>query len=132
MRDQALAGAVAAFAIGCLMSVLVASTGALSGSMPAILALTLPLLLGGVLYGWLLDTGRMRAGFGPGILFWIVAFPLARFAQELLVGTDDSGLADGLGPFFLYQALVGGAFGLGFFLLHAQIWGVMSRREESG
>ena len=97
-----------------------------------ILALTLPLLLAGMFYGWLLDNGRLRVGFGPGILFWVVAFPLARLSQELMVGSETMSMAELLGDFMIFQALVGGAFGLGFFLLHNQISAWMIREETEG
>jgi hypothetical protein len=129
---QALAGALTAIATGGLMAALTVTAGALVGSLPAILALTMPLLAAGVFYGWLLDAGRMREGFGPGILFWIAAFPVARVAQELMVGSPDGGLSQGMMGFVVYQALVGGAFGLGFVLLHGLISAWMGRGEGEG
>ena len=107
-----------AVATGGLMAALTASAGGLAGSLAGIAALTITLAIAGVAYGWLLESGRMREGFGPGILFWSAAFPAARIAQEIMVG---EGFPDGVFAFALYQALVGGAFGLGFLLLHHQI-----------
>ena len=103
---------------GGLMAALTASAGGLAGTLPGIAALTLTLTVAGVAYGWLLESERMREGFGPGILFWSAALPAARIAQEILVG---EGFPDGVAAFVIYQALVGGAYGLGFLLLHHQI-----------
>jgi hypothetical protein len=130
--DHAVAGAIVALVTGVLMAVIAAPTGGLSRSILGILALTLPLLLAGVFYGWLLDNGRLRVGFGPGILFWVVAFPLARLTQELMVGSESMSMAELLGDFMIFQALVGGAFGLGFFLLHNQISAWIIREEPEG
>lgn len=105
-------------ATGGLMAALTASAGGLAGSLPGIAALTITLVIAGVAYGWLLESARMREGFGPGILFWSAALPVARIAQEILVG---EGFPDGVAAFVIYQALVGGAYGLGFLLLHNQI-----------
>lgn len=124
-----MAGAIAALVTGVLMAVIAARAGGLAASMLGILALTLPLLVAGVFYGWLLDSERLRVGFGPGILYWVVAFPVARMSQELLVGSGTMSVSELLGDFMIFQALVGGAFGLGFFLLHNQISSWMSREE---
>jgi hypothetical protein len=107
---------------GGLMAALTASAGGLAGSLPAIAALTMSLAAAGLTYGWLVDDGRMREGFGPGILFWSAAFPAARLAQEIALG---AGSREGLPAFLIYQALVGGAFGLGFLLLHNQVRAVL-------
>ena len=118
VRPQLLAGGLTALVTGGLMAALTASAGGLAGSLPGIAALTLTLVVAGVAYGWLLGSERMREGFGPGILFWSAALPAARIAQEVLVG---EGFPDGVPAFVIYQALVGGAYGLGFLLLHNQI-----------
>jgi hypothetical protein len=114
------------------MAGLTVAAGGLASSLPAIAALTAAIVALGVFYGWLLETERLRMGFGPGILFWIVAFPLARLAQEMMVagGGGHAGLGQGLASFFVYQAMVGGAFGLGFVLLHNQIWMWLSASSE--
>jgi hypothetical protein len=112
------AGGLTALVTGGLMAALTASAGGLAGSLPAIVALTVTLAVAGAGYGWLVDCDRLRGGFGSGILFWSVAFPVARLAQEVLLG---AGPDEGLPAFLIYQALVGGAFGLGFLLLHNQI-----------
>ena len=129
---RAVAGAIAALVTGGLMAVIAAPTGGLAASMLGILALTLPLLLAGVFYGWLLDNERLRVGFGPGILYWVVAFPVARLFQELMVGSESMSFSEVLGDFVIYQAMVGSAFGLGFFLLHNQIAAWVTREESEG
>jgi hypothetical protein len=103
------------------MAALAASAGELAASLVGIAALAASLLAAGSLYGWLLEGGRLRAGFGPGIIFWTVAFPLARLAPELMLsgGGGPASLSQGLAGFLAYQAMVGGAFGLGFLLLHS-------------
>jgi hypothetical protein len=133
LKPLVAAGALAAVVTGCLMAALTMSAGGLASSLPAIVALTGTLVVAGVLFGWMLDTERLRAGFGPGILYWIVTFPLVRFVQELMVEGGGSGLAEGVAGFFVFQAMVGGAFGLGFYLLHNQIstWLAASAERRS-
>jgi hypothetical protein len=100
------------------MAALTASAGGLAGSLPGIVALTVTLMVAGAVFGWLVDTERLTGGFGSGILFWTAALPAARVAQEMLVG---EGIPEGVLGFVVYQALVGGAFGLGFLLLQNQV-----------
>jgi hypothetical protein len=122
------AGAWTALLTGGVMAAIAFSAGGLLASMPEIVALTAVLVVAGVVYGWLVETERLRADFGPGILFWSAAFPAARLSQEFLVGTaGEAGLSEGLLAFLAYQALVGGAFGLGFLLLHQQISRLLNR-----
>jgi hypothetical protein len=118
LKPKVVAGGLTGVVTGGLMAALTASSGGLTASMLAIVVLTLALAAGGMTYGWLVDGERMRGGFGSGILFWSAALPAARLAQEILVG---AGLRESLPAFLVYQALVGGAFGLGFLLLHNQI-----------
>jgi hypothetical protein len=118
MKPPVLAGGLTALVTGGLMAALTASAGGLPGSLAGIVALTLPLVAAGVAYGWLVDSERVTGGFGSGILFWTAAFPAARVAQEIIAA---DGLPEDFLSFVIYQALVGGAFGLGFLLLHNQI-----------
>jgi len=118
MTPRVVAGVFTALVAGGLMAALTASAGGLTGSAPGIVALTLVLAGAGATYGWLVDTDRLSGGFGSGILFWTAALPVARIAQEVLVG---DGIPDGVLAFAVYQALVGGAFGLGFLLLQNQV-----------
>lgn len=129
MKPPLLAGGLAALVTGGLMAALTASAGGLAGSLPAIVALTLPLVVAGVAYGWLMDSERLTGGFGSGILFWTAAFPAARLVQEFLAA---AGLPEGVLSFVVYQALVGGAFGLGFLLLHNQIWIWLAHGGQKG
>ena len=128
MKPAVTAGALTAIVTGGLMAGLTVAGGELANSLPAIVALTAVLLAAGLLFGWLVQTQRLRMGFGPGILFWIAAFPLARLAQEVIgAGGGPAGLGQGVMSFLVYQAMVGGAFGLGFVLLFNQIWMMLSR-----
>jgi hypothetical protein len=118
---------------GGVMVVLASSTGGLAASLPAIVILTGVLVVAGYVFGWMIQTGRMRSGFGPGIVYWSVAFPAARLMFELMVGGDGSrsGLSNGVAGFLVYQALVGGAFGLGFVLLHHHVLALLDWRAKS-
>jgi hypothetical protein len=100
------------------MALLVTIAGeGVSSFTAAILALTIPLLGAGVLFGWLTDTERLT--FGRALLYWAVAFSVSRLTQELLVGKRE--IKDGLIGFVIYQAFVGMLFGLGFLLLYQQV-----------
>lgn len=132
MTPRVVAGIFTALVAGGLMAALTASAGGLTGSMPGIVALTLTLIAAGAAYGWMVDTERLSGGFGSGILFWTAALPVARIAQEVLVG---EGVPEGILAFVVYQALVGGAFGLGFYLLQNQVstllGSVMTKRASA-
>ena len=114
------------------MAALTVAAGELANSLPGIAMLTTAIVAAGLLYGWLMQTERLRMGFGPGILFWVAAFPLARLVQELVGvgGGGPAGLGQGMVSFLIYQVMVGGAFGLGFVLLHNQIWMWLSASSE--
>jgi hypothetical protein len=113
-----LAGALTAVVTGGIMAFLVTIAGEGAASFTAaILALTVPLLAAGVLFGWLTDHDRLT--FGRALLYWAAAFAVCRLTQELLIG--DREIKDGLIGFVLYQALVGTLFGLGYLLLYQQV-----------
>jgi hypothetical protein len=100
------------------MALLVTIAGeGVSSFTAAILALTIPLLGAGVLFGWLTDHDRLT--FGRALLYWAGAFSASRLTQELLVG--NRAIKDGLIGFVLYQGVVGMLFGLGFLLLYQQV-----------
>jgi hypothetical protein len=100
------------------MALLVTIAGREASSFTAaILALTIPLLGAGVLFGWLTDHDRLT--FGRALLYWAAAFAVCRLTQELLIG--DREIKDGLIGFVLYQGLVGMLFGLGYLLLYQQV-----------
>jgi hypothetical protein len=129
MRPAETAGALTALVAGGVMAVLASSGGELAASIPAIVGLTALLVVAGFVYGWLLETGRLREAFGPEILYWAIAFATARLLFELMVGDVDSraGLSNGLVPFLVYQVMVGGAFGLGFVLVHNKVSALLRR-----
>jgi hypothetical protein len=55
------------------------------------------------------------------VLYWTAAFPLVRLLHTVMMGESTrAGLEQGLIPFLVFQAMVGGAFGLGFVLLFNQ------------
>jgi hypothetical protein len=100
------------------MALLVTIAGeGVSSFTAAILALTIPLLGAGVLFGWLTDNDRLT--FGRALLYWAAAFSVSRLTQQLLVGAGD--VKDGLLGFVIYQGIVGMLFGLGFLLLYQQV-----------
>jgi hypothetical protein len=127
MRTPVTAGALTALVAGGTMAVLASSTGSLAATLPGIGGLTAVLVLAGVIYGLLIQSGRLKTAFGSGIIYWTVAFPVARLIFEVLApGTNSrSGLADGVMGFLIFQALVGGGFGFGFVLVHSQITGLL-------
>jgi hypothetical protein len=100
------------------MALLVTIAGeGVSSFTAAIVALTIPLLGAGVLFGWLTDNDRLT--FGRALLYWAGAFSVSRLTQELLVG--NRAIKDGLIGFVIYQAFVGMLFGLGYLLLYQQV-----------
>lgn len=123
------AGAITALVSGALMVGFMAAAGQLRALLPAAAAFTATVVLAGVVFDRLLDSGRMRYGYGPAIVFWIVAFPLVRLVQELVSAVAGAETMLGEGPvgFVVWQTLVGGAFGLGFVLLHQQVWQYLER-----
>jgi hypothetical protein len=129
MKRAQAAGALTALVAGGVMAALASSGGELAASMLGIAGLTALLVVAGVVYGWLLETGRLRAAFGPQILYWAGAFTTARLLFELVAGDASSraGLSNGLTGFLVYQVMVGGAFGLGFVLVHNQVSALLER-----
>jgi hypothetical protein len=119
LRRGPLAGALTAVVTGGVMSLLVTIAGReLSGFTTAILALTIPLLAAGALFGWLMETERLPS-FGRAMAYWAAAFSASRLVQHLLVGEGE--VKDGLIGFVIYQALVGLLFGFAFVLLYQQV-----------
>jgi hypothetical protein len=113
------AGALTAVVTGAVMAFMVTIAGeGVSSFVAAILALTIPLLVAGVVFGWLTQTQRLHS-FGRAILFWAAAFSVSRLTQQLLMG--DGNVKDGLIGFVIYQMIVGILFGLGFMLLYQQV-----------
>jgi uncharacterized membrane protein len=118
LRRGPLAGALTAVVTGGVMALLVTIAGeGVSSFTAAILALTIPLLGAGVLFGWLTETERLT--FGRALLYWAAAFSASRLTQQLLVG--EGNVKDGLIGFVIYQGIVGMLFGLGYLLLYQQV-----------
>jgi hypothetical protein len=84
----------------------------------AILALTIPLLVAGVLFGWLTETERLPS-FGRAILYWAAAFSVSRLTQQLLVGNGE--VKDGVIGFLIFQMVVGMLFAFAFLLLYQHV-----------
>jgi hypothetical protein len=119
MSRDLFAGAFTAVVTGAVMALLVTIAGeGVSSFVAAILALTIPLLVAGLVFGWLTQTQRLHS-FGRAILFWAAAFSVSRLTQQLLVG--DGNIKDGVIGFVIYQMIVGILFGLGFMLLYQQV-----------
>jgi hypothetical protein len=121
MNSGGLAGGLTAAVAGALMLVLSAYGGELAASLPAVFAFAVPLMIGGVVYGRMVEGERIRPGFGHGILFWTGTFALCRALQELLLGGGVPPEGGGWAGFIIFQAMVGSAFGLGFVLMYGQI-----------
>ncbi len=119
LKRGPLAGALTAVVAGGVMSLLVTIAGrGVSSFTEAILALTIPLLGAGVLFGWLAETERLHS-FGRALLYWAAAFAVSRLVQQALLGDMD--LKDGPIGFLIYQAIVGVLFGFGFLLLYQYV-----------
>jgi hypothetical protein len=99
-------------------------------------ALGLPLALLGGGFGVLLAAGVIAPGvFAPTALYWLLGFPLARLAHEVLVGLLLTGRPvlppDVLG-FLAYQAIVSLGFAIGFSWLHERVAPGWLRRIRHG
>jgi hypothetical protein len=104
------------------MVVLAGWGGRLGVSLVGIAALTMPLIVAGVIFGHLMEAGSLRYGYGPGILFWAAAFAASRLLQESTLDTfGEGGSTEGLLAFLVYQTMVGGAFGFGYMMLYRQV-----------
>jgi hypothetical protein len=120
-------------AIVCgVMVALAAAAGQVGESLPGIVALTVPLLVAGVSFDVLVHSGRLRLGWGPGIVFWAFAFTLSRFLQEAVLHpwAEGPGLREGVVPFLAYQTIVGAGFGLGFLLLYQYMAAWLYEKER--
>ncbi|MEV6301213.1 hypothetical protein AB0M02_17525 [Actinoplanes sp. NPDC051861] len=100
------------------------------------LALGLPLALLGGGFGLLQAVGVISPGvFAPAALFWLVGFPLARLAHEVLAGLLLTGRPapppDVLG-FLAYQAIVSLGFAIGFSWLYERVAPGWLRRIRPG
>jgi hypothetical protein len=118
------------FAVGMLSGTMAGGLAAIVGqpagwAMIYALALGLPLGLFGGGYSVLVVRGIARPGtFAAAGLFWLVAFPLARFIQEvlarLLIAGEPSAPPE-LAGFLGYQAALSAGFAIGFLWMHERI-----------
>lgn len=120
---RVVTGAMVGQLTGLLTGALSMLGGAPLGSAVLVaLALGVPLALFGAGYDLLVERRRFRAG---GIVevagYFALAFPVARLLQTLLVSAGRAP-AEGWFSFLTFQALMGSLYGLGFLLLHIQVF----------
>ena len=127
MRVIKLPGMVTGFLTGLLVG-LAAVAGAPTGYIiVAALGLGIPLAIFGMIYDALLDAGRIPFGrIAPTALYGIVAFPIARLIQELLLtAIFGEGITlqheSGVLSFLVFQGIMGFGYGIGFLMIHSQI-----------
>ena len=123
-----LPGMVTGFLTGLLVGGLAAVAGAPTGYIiVAALGLGIPLAIFGLIYDVLLDAGRIPFGrIAPTALYGIVAFPIARLIQELLLtAIFGQGITlqheSGVLSFLVFQGIMGFGYGIGFLMIHSQI-----------
>ena len=145
LRVIKLPGMVTGFLTGLLVGGLAAVAGAPTGYIiVAALGLGIPLAIFGLVYDVLLDAGRIPFGrIAPTALYGILAFPIARLVQELLLtGIFGQGITlqheSGVLSFLVFQGIMGFGYGIGFLMIHSQIievsaWRVYRKqaKEES-
>ncbi|PXY19580.1 hypothetical protein [Prauserella muralis] len=118
------------FVVGLLAGAVAGGLAGLVGqpigwALVSTLALGIPLGLLGAGYGLLAAFRKVRIGaFAPMALYWLIGFPLARLAHEVLTHLVLAGTPqlppDPLG-FLLYQALISAGFAIGFLWLHERL-----------
>jgi hypothetical protein len=128
LRLIKLPGMVTGFLTGLLVAGLAAVAGVPTGYIiVAALGLGIPLAIFGLAYDVLLDTGRIPFGrIAPTALYGIVAFPIARLIQELLLtAIFGEGITlpneSGVLSFLVFQGIMGFGYGIGFLMIHSQI-----------
>lgn len=128
----ALTGLVTGLIVGALAAIGGAPTDFIVASG---LGLGVPLALFGVAYDLLLDAGKLRfGGVAPAALFGVIAFPISRLLQELVLtmifgyGVTLQQEANVL-QFLVFQALMGFGYGIGFLMIHSQIMEVSAWRH---
>lgn len=129
-------GAITGLVTGLIVGALAAIGGAPPGFIVvAGLALGVPLAIFGIVYDLLLDAGKIRfGGVAPAALFGVVAFPISRLLQELILtmifGTGVTLQQEaGVPQFLAFQALMGFGYGIGFLMIHSQVMEVTAWRE---
>ena len=128
LRVIKLPGMVTGFLTGLLVGGLASVAGAPTGYIiVAALGLGIPLAIFGLVYDVLLDAGRIPFGrIAPTALYGILAFPIARLVQELLLtGIFGQGITlqheSGVLSFLVFQGIMGFGYGIGFLMIHSQI-----------
>jgi hypothetical protein len=123
-----LPGMVTGFVTGLLVGGLAAVAGAPTGYViVAALGLGIPLAIFGLIYDVLLEAGRIPFGrIAPTALYGILAFPIARLVQELLLtALFGEGITlqneSGVLSFLVFQGIMGFGYGIGFLMIHSQI-----------
>lgn len=124
--ELAFPGFVVGFIAGVVAGGLAGIVGQPAGwALVSTISLGIPLGLLGAGYGLLAAYRKVRIGaFAPMALYWLVAFPLARLAHELLTWlllTGTARLPQDLLGFLAYQALVSAGFAIGFLWLHERL-----------
>jgi hypothetical protein len=129
-------GALTGLVTGLIVGALAAIGGAPTGFVVASgLGLGVPLALFGVAYDLLLDAGKLRfGGVAPAALFGVVAFPISRLMQELvLILISGTGVTlqqeAGVLQFLAFQSVMGFGYGIGFLMIHSQIMEVSAWRQ---
>jgi hypothetical protein len=135
LRLIKLPGMVTGFVAGLLVGGLAAVAGAPTGYViVAALGLGIPLAIFGLVYDVLLDAGRIPFGrIAPTALYGIVAFPIARLIQELLLtAIFGEGITlqheSSVLSFLVFQGIMGFGYGIGFLMIHSQILEVSAWR----
>lgn len=110
--------------LGGLVAGALAAFGGLSPAMTLVagVSLALPLAISGAIYETLLGKGKIPLGnLGPAALFWIVAWPISRAFNALVVDTatgTGTSIRYGWLDFMAYNMLLSVGFAMGFWYFH--------------
>lgn len=126
LGELALPGLVVGLIAGAVAGGLAGIVGQPIGwALVSMLALGVPLALLGGAYGLLAAFRKVRIGaFAPAALFWLVGFPLARLAHEVLthlILVGEPQLPPDVLGFLAYQGIISAGFAIGFLWLHERI-----------
>jgi hypothetical protein len=126
VAELGLPGFAVGFIAGAVAGVMAGIVGQpLGWAIVAVLTLGVPLGVLGAVYGVLLAHGKVRVGgFAPAALFWLIGFPLARLAHEVLtrlVLTGSPGLPPDVLGFLAFQGIISAGFAIGFLWMHERI-----------
>ncbi|HLU60017.1 MAG TPA: hypothetical protein VKZ81_31540 [Pseudonocardia sp.] len=126
LAELSASGAVIGVLGGAVVGGLAAFAGQPAGwALTGAVALAVPLALLGAAYGVLVGLGWAKPGmFTPVALLWLVGYPFARLAHEMmtpaLLGGNPAPPDDVVG-FLIYQALISLGFAIGFIWLYERI-----------